>query len=110
MTVLLEVLMKEVLTQIWPPGGRRTFAQADGSSGAESLRLICSNTVRFWPLLTRVTISLLSLAWPRTFTLLATTNAGPDTSGAFFKSAAGSAFFAAFFSVFFLAAVFFFSV
>src|SRR5215475_12041219 len=99
--------MNEVLTQTWPPGGRRIFAQADGSSGAESLRRISSRTVRFWPLFTRVTISLFNRAWPRTLTLLATTTAGPATSGGIFKSAAGSDLAAFFCELFFLLLVFF---
>jgi len=57
------------------------LAQAEGSSGPELLRTISSITVTVWPLVTCVTISLLSLAWPRTLTLLATTIAGPATSG-----------------------------
>ena len=50
----------------------------------------------------------MSLAWPRTFTLLATTDAGPGTSGVVFKSNTGSAFLATgFFSVDFFSATFF---
>ena len=57
--------------------------------------MISSITVTVWPLVSRVTTSLLSLAWPRTLTLLATTVAGPGTSGTVFNSAPASFFFAA---------------
>src|ERR1035438_2258783 len=99
--------MNEVLIHICAPGGNVIFAQADGSSGPELFRTISSNTVTCWPLVIRVTTSLLSLAWPRTLTLLATTDAGPATSGTVLSSGAGAFFFATafFFPAFFFAAL-----
>src|ERR1017187_1468656 len=85
--------MNEVLIHICAPGGNVIFAQADGSSGPELFRTISSNTVTCWPLVIRVTTSLLSLAWPRTLTLLATTTAWPATSGTVLSSGAGAFFF-----------------
>src|SRR5258708_1983403 len=100
--------MNEVLTQPCALAGSMIFAQADGSSGPELLRVISSRTVTWSPLVRRVTTSLLSLAWPRTLTLLASTTAGPATSGTVFNSAARSFFFeAGFFSDFFFAALVF---
>src|SRR3989442_9804286 len=85
------------------------FAQADGSSGPEFLRVTSSSTLTIWPLVKRVSTSLLSLAWPRTLTLLAMTTTEPATRGTLFNSAPGGFFFVAdFFSVLFFA-VFFFS-
>src|SRR5208283_3422803 len=75
-------------------GGSRIFAHADGSSGPELFRTIFSRTVTESPFVTRVTISLLSFAWPRTLTMLATTVAGPGTSGTVFSSGAGAFFLA----------------
>src|ERR1019366_8999342 len=98
--------MNELLIHTCAPGGSVIFAQADGSSGPELFRTISSSTVTDWPLVIRVTTSLLSLAWPRTLTLLATTTAGPATSGTVFNSGAG-AFFSGAFSAFFFAAFFF---
>src|SRR6516162_5592454 len=93
--------MKEVLTQTWALVGNRILAQADGSSGPEMLCTTSSSTVTAWPLLRRATISLLSLAWPRTLTWLASTTAGPATNGTVLSSAIGSFFFGAdFFSAF----------
>src|ERR1035441_4899375 len=104
--------MNEVLIHTCAPGGSVIFAHADGSSGPELFRTISCNTVTCWPLVMRVTTSLLSLAWPRTLTLLATTDAWPAISGTVLSSGAGAFFFAtAFFSgaftAFFFPAFFF---
>src|SRR5437667_1072739 len=97
------------LTQGWALVGKTILAQAVGSLGPEFFSVTSSRTVTCWPLFKRVTTSLLSLAWPRTLTLLAITTAGPATKGRLFSSAAMSFFFAAaLFSAFFLL-VFFFS-
>src|ERR1051326_464887 len=95
--------MNEVLTQTGALVGKRIFAQAEGSSGAEFLRLTSSRTVTCWPLVRWVTTSLFSLAWPRTLTLLASQTAGPGFRGTVANR--GVAFFlvAAFFSDLFLA-------
>src|ERR1035437_2660138 len=98
--------MNDVLTQTWAPGGSATSAQADGSSGPELFRTISLSTVTESPLVTRVTTSLLSLAWPRTFTLLATTVAGPATSGTVFSSGIPSLILAAAFLTDFFCAAF----
>src|ERR1017187_5471938 len=104
--------MNELLIHTCAPGGNVILAQADGSSGPESFRTISSSTVTDWPLVIRVTTSLLSLAWPRTLTLLATTTAGPASIGTVLSSGAGAfcfatAFFSGAFSAFFFAAFFF---
>src|SRR5664279_4330681 len=104
--------MNAVLTHTCAPGGSAIFAQADGSSGPELFRTISSSTVTDWPFVIRVTTSLFSLAWPRTLTLLATTIAGPATSGTVLSSRAGAlflatAFFSGAFGAFFFAAFFF---
>src|SRR5450759_2438331 len=99
--------MNELLIHTCAPGGNVIFAQADGSSGPELFRTISSSTVTDWPFVIRVTTSLLSLAWPRTLTLLATTVAGPATSGTVLSSGAGAFFLATafFFAAFFFAAL-----
>src|SRR5437879_4315429 len=66
--------------------GYAIFAPAEGSFRPEFFRVICLITVTGGPLVRRVTISLLSLAWPRTLTWFAATTAGPATSGTLFNS------------------------
>src|ERR1035438_3495751 len=87
--------MNAVLIHTCAPGGSAILAQADGSSGPELFRTISSSTVTDWPLVIRVTTSLLSLAWPRTLTLLATTIAGPATSGVVLSSGSACGFLTA---------------
>src|SRR5215469_9076415 len=98
--------MKLVLIQACAPAGNAIFAQADGSSGPESLRTISSITVTGWLFVRRVRISLLSWGFPRTLTWVATHTAGPATSGTVFSSAPlflATAFCPDFFFDFFLA-------
>jgi len=107
-TVLLEASKKDELTQTWIEGGRVIFAQAEGSSGPEFLRMISSKTVTGSLFVTRPSTSPLSPALPRTFTLLAMTTPEPGINGTVFNSI--PALFLAVvgaFAVFFFAAFFF---
>src|SRR6266487_551320 len=69
--------------------------------------MICSMTVTASPLFKRLTISLLSLAWPRTLTLLPVRVAGPGESTIGFSAAADVVSAGAFFLAGLVAAFFF---
>ena len=88
--------MKCALTQTADPAGSATFAQVAGSSVFGFLRVTASRTVTRSPCLSRVTISLLIAAWPRTFTFFSLATAGPGLIGVgvFSPSAAAVLFLA----------------
>src|ERR1043166_5929367 len=98
--------MYEECTQTCACAGKLIFAHCDGSSALGLARTICSMTVTVSPWFKRLTISLLSRAWPRTLTLLPVMVAGPGESmigrsamadfvsaGAFFLAGLVAAFF-----------------
>src|ERR1035437_8910189 len=104
-----------VLIQAGAFAGKTIFAQAEGSSSADFFNVISSITVTASPLVRCVKTSLLIRPCARTFTCVATTVAGPGTSGTVLNSSTLAAGFAAtgfftagFFTTFFLtgAAVF----